>query len=855
MIFKKEEKKLTKKAVFFGGIKGFVIILLTGFLIMTGLTFGDFREASLTEVSLSGIREVVMMDNEVEAEQEFRAKYANLNSIYVYFANEHEGKNAGNVIFTILDRDGNQITEKKVAACDIINKEFTKIELNETLKMGAEYKLVVSGEGLTAGNAPIIYREKSSFGNNNITVVDRTYSGKMEVRYFYPAETTVQVLLIMLATIGLMALIVIDTNKILKSEKSQKVCKVLAQATFYLAPIAAFYIMEQFTYNSIFDIYPVAIALNIALYYSLYFGLYVLTNSKKGTMIITLLLSYILGAANYFVLTFRGNPILPTDIASLTTAMNVAENYTYTLNSSFFTSALLLFFLCICFCRISMQEKKLNWKKRAALFGAVAVMVFGVSGVIKQEEFLNSYNVKADIWNQKRGYSRDGAFASFCLNVKFLHAEKPEDYSVDKVMEIAETYIWNEKETASLNGMSSRKPVSSSKNTTDKTDGSKKTNHKKSGKKPNIIMIMNEAFSDLEVINPIETNQDYMPFIHSMEENTIKGNLFVSIFGSGTCNSEFEVLTGNSMAFLPSGSIGYTQFVKDAMPNMAQTLGAQDYTGNIALHPYLADGWNRPTVYPLFGFEQFLSQDDFDNPEMIRKYISDAENYNKIIDLYEENRAGETEDPFFLFTVTMQNHGGFSKDYGNMVNEIEITDEALKDAEAEQYLSLVKKSDDAFKELVEYFEDQDEPTMIVMWGDHQPSVHDEFYEKLYGKDLDDLTIEELQKKYQVPFLIWANYDIEEKEIEALSANYLSSYVLKTAGLEMTPYQRYLYDLSKKIPVLNAVGYIGDDGQYYEHGSESEYADYIENYRILQYNNVIDYENRYTSFFTTETLVN
>ncbi len=843
MIFKKEEKQLTKKAIFFGGIKSFVIILLTGFLIMTGLTFGDFREASLTEVSLSGIREVVMMDNEVEAQQMFRAKYPSLNSIYVYFANEHEGKNAGNVIFTILDRDGNLITEKKVAASDIINKEFTKIELNETLKMGAEYKLLVSGEGLTAGNAPIIYREKNSMGNHNITVGERTYSGKMEVRYFYPAETTVQVLMIMASAIGLMVLVVVDMKKIFKTAKSRKVCRVLAQVLFYLAPMAAFYIMEQFTYNSILDIYPVAIALNIALYYSLYFGLYVVTNSKKATMIITLLLSYLLGAANYFVLTFRGNPILPTDLASLTTAMNVAENYTYTLNSSFFTSALLLLLLSIGFCRISTQEKKMNLQKRAALLGTVAVMVFGVSGVIKQEEFLSSYNVKADIWNQKRGYSRDGAFASFCLNVKFLHAEKPEGYSVDKVVEIAETYIWNEKETASLNGMSTRKPVTN-----------KKSDHKKSGKKPNIIMIMNEAFSDLEVINPIETNQDYMPFIHSLEENTIKGNLFVSIFGSGTCNSEFEVLTGNSMAFLPSGSIGYTQFVKDAMPNMAQTLGAHDYTGNIALHPYLADGWNRPTVYPLFGFEQFLSQDDFENPEMIRKYISDAENYNKIIDLYEENRAAESEDPFFLFTVTMQNHGGFSKDYGNMVNEIEITDEALKDAEAEQYLSLVKKSDDAFKELVEYFEDQDEPTMIVMWGDHQPSVHDEFYEKLYGKDLDDLTLEELQKKYQVPFLIWTNYDIDEKEIEGLSANYLSSYVLKTAGLEMTPYQRYLYDLSKKIPVINAVGYIGDDGQYYEHGSESEYADYIENYRILQYNNLIDYENRYTSFFTTETLV-
>ena len=851
MIFNLEEKQLTKKAIFFGGIKGFVIILLTGFLIMTGLTFGDYREASLTEVSLSGIREVVMMDNEVAVEQTFRAKYQALDSIYVYFANEHEGKNAGNVIFTVLDRDGNQITSKQVAASDIINKDFTKVELNETLNMGEEYKLVVSGEGLTSGNAPIIYREKSSIGKNNVTIGEKVYKGKMEVRYFYPAETTVQVLLIMAATVFLMVLVLVDMKKLFKGSKSQMAGRVLEQVVFYLAPIAAFYIMEQFTYNSILDIYPVAIVLNLVLYYSLYFGLYVITNSKKATVIITLLLSYILGAANYFVLTFRGNPILPTDIASLTTAMNVAENYTYTLNSAFFTSALLLLFLCIGFCRIS-QDKKMNLKKRMALLGTAAVLVFSAASVIKQEEFLSSYNVKADIWNQKRGYSRDGAFASFCLNVKFLRAEKPEGYSVDKVMEIAETYIWNEKETASLNGMSTRKTVSNSKDSGNKNSSGKVV--KKSGKKPNIIMIMNEAFSDLEVINPIETNQDYMPFIRGMEENTIKGNLFVSIFGSGTCNSEFEVLTGNSMAFLPSGSIGYTQFVKDAMPNIVQTLGAHDYTGNIALHPYLADGWNRPTVYPFFGFEQFLSQDDFDNPEMIRKYISDAENYDKIIDLYEENRAEEKEDPFFLFTVTMQNHGGFSKDYGNMVNEIEITDESLKDAEAEQYLSLVKKSDDAFKELVEYFEDQDEPTMIVMWGDHQPSVHDEFYEKLYGKDLGDLTIEELQKKYQVPFLIWANYDIDEKEIDALSANYLASYVLETAGLEMTPYQRYLYDLSKKIPVLNAVGYIGDDGQYYEHGSESEYTDYIENYRILQYNNVIDYENRYTSFFTTETLV-
>lgn len=842
MIFKnRKENSLSKKDIFFGGIKSFVIILLTGFLVLTGFTFGGYREASLTEVSLSGISELVMMDNETEAVQTFRAKYPKLNSIYVYFANEHEGKNAGKIIFTVLDRDGNQVTQSEVEASSISNKEFTKVEINETLRMGEEYKLVVTGEGLTAGNAPILYREKSSIGNHNAVVGDTTYKGKLEVRYFYPAETVVQVVGIMAATVALMALVVVDIRKIVGGQKAQKVCKVLENVIFFTAPVVAFYLMEHFTYNSILDIYPVAIALNIALYYCLYFGLYVLTNSRKATIIVSLLLSYILGAANYFVLSFRGTPILPTDIASVTTAMNVAENYTYSLNSAFFTNALVLLFVCILFCRINRTEK-MNLKRRAFSLATVVALVCCVGAVIKQETFLSSYNVKADIWNQKRGYSRDGAFASFCLNVKYLHAEKPDGYSVDKVKEIAETYIWNEKETASINGMSSRKESSSKKTT------------KTSSQNPNIIMIMNEAFSDLEVIGDIETNQDYMPFIHSLEEDTIKGNLYVSIFGSGTCNSEFEVLTGNSMAFLPSGSIGYTQFVKDAMPNLVQTLLAQNYTGNIALHPYLADGWNRETVYPYFGFEQFLSQDDFENPEMIRKYISDSENYKKIIDLYEENRETETENPFFLFTVTMQNHGGFSKDYGNFDKQIEITDEAMKDDQAEQYLSLIKESDDAFKELVEYFEDQDEPTMIVMFGDHQPSVHDEFYEKLYGKDLDDLTLEEMQNKYQTPFIIWANYDIEEAEMEALSANYLASYVLEVAGLEMTPYQRYLYDLSKKIPVINAVGYIGDDGQYYEHGADSAYKDYIENYEILQYNNVIDYENRYTSFFTTETLV-
>lgn len=137
---------------------------------------------------------------------------------------------------------------------------------------------------------------------------------------------------------------------------------------------------------------------------------------------------------------------------------------------------------------------------------------------------------------------------------------------------------------------------------------------------------MNEAFSDLSVINEFSTNEDYMPYIHSLKKNTIKGSLYMSIFGSGTCNSEFEFLTGNSMSFLQNGIIAYTQVVKAKLPNMTYLLKGQGYKGNLALHPYLASGWNRVQVYDYMGFDHFYSETDFKNPKMFRKY---NDNYTK----------------------------------------------------------------------------------------------------------------------------------------------------------------------------------------------------------------------------------
>ena len=105
--------------------------------------------------------------------------------------------------------------------------------------------------------------------------------------------------------------------------------------------------------------------------------------------------------------------------------------------------------------------------------------------------------------------------------------------------------------------------------------------------KPNIIVIMNEAFSDPSVLGDFTTNEDYMPFVHSLldgADNTISGHLNVSVKGGNTANTEFEYLTGASMAFLPYGSIPYQQYVKKETPSMASYLSSLGYY-TIAMHP------------------------------------------------------------------------------------------------------------------------------------------------------------------------------------------------------------------------------------------------------------------------------
>ena len=153
----------------------------------------------------------------------------------------------------------------------------------------------------------------------------------------------------------------------------------------------------------------------------------------------------------------------------------------------------------------------------------------------------------------------------------------------------------------------------------------------------------------------------------------------------------------------------------------------------------------------------------------------------------------------------------------------------------------MKASDEALAELLEYFAREEEPVLLVFFGDHQPILETELTEKLLGSELSALTVEQVQQRYQCPFFIWSNYDCESEWIEAMSVNYLPALILEKAGLEQPLYYEFLLNLFAKIPVINSVGYIDNTGKHYAVDNHYIWPQELQEYAALQYNLLFDRE--------------
>ena len=590
--------------------------------------------------------------------------------------------------------------------------------------------------------------------------------------------------------------------KFLKKIKESRLNLIL----LLLYPIVTFYLLEWFTHNPWKTMKATPQVLNIVMFELVALLLFALFGRLHAALMTETLFFFLYGLVNYFVLNFRSVPIQPWDLFSISTAASVADNYEYTLDKQALLVVIGFLVLLILefFCRYTL--KKGTWKFRIPTAAVVCALLVAFGGMFHSDEIVQQkLRLYDKLFTTTTISFKNGTALAFVMELRYISVDKPAGYNADAAREELAAYA-----------QPSEAPE----------------------RKPNIIVIMDEAFSDPAVLADFQTNEDYMPFMHSMmagADNTVSGWLNVSVLGGNTANTEFEYLTGNTMAFLPTGSIPYQQYIKAETPSMASHLASLGYK-TVAMHPYKATGWDRDKVYPDLGFQEMHFLPDYKNPLLVREYVSDKSDFEKIIETYEKKEPGE---PLFVFNVTMQNHSSYTESFDNF--QPDITVEGANSTALNNYLSLMKLSDEALQELIAYFEGQEEETIIVFFGDHQPtnSVVEPVW-KLNGKRNATLTEEELSRRYKVPFIIWANYDIEETTGVETSANYLGFQTLQAAGLPLPDYFSYLAAFSGEAPVISANHVELKDGTF---TNADDQKDLLSGYRGYQYYQIFDASKR------------
>ena len=566
-------------------------------------------------------------------------------------------------------------------------------------------------------------------------------------------------------------------------------------------PLGCFYTFETLTHQ-MSTMIELAKRLNIAFYYWLFLFVFFIAGRTSISMAICVSAIAIIGVGNYFVVMFRSNPIVPWDIYSFETAMSVADNHVFSVDWALAEHIAMFILMLIVGVRTNIRlNKKIL---RPILTVAMCIPAYFYISYLWQDNLERNTGLNDTLFNAKYMHSKDGFFVSFILDIHFLQIEEPKNYSDEYALSLL-----NEQEV-------------------EKVETPEEL--------PDIIAIMDETFSDPAVLGEFETNKDYMPFVHSILRgevaNTISGYADVSVLGGNTANSEFEFLTGNSMAFFPNGSVPYLQYIRDGISTIVPQLEEYGYT-TYGTHPYRAKGWNREFIYDLMGFDYRYFQGSFPFEDKLRNYVSDEADFKSILEW-----RNNTEGPFFMFNVTMQNHSNYGGDFDNFDPQIVAKfKNTYSNKYLNKYLSLMYETDQDVASLLSELSQSDRKTIVVFWGDHQPNdyVVRPIY-KEYGLDFDNQTYEQQQQRQKTPFFIWANYDIQEQTNVEISLNYLNILLFETAGLQLDEYQTFRKNLWQgQIPMMNAVGYRNDDGDLVEYDdAPEEIQNLLNEYQNIQY---------------------
>ncbi|MBO4679467.1 MAG: sulfatase-like hydrolase/transferase [Lachnospiraceae bacterium] len=600
---------------------------------------------------------------------------------------------------------------------------------------------------------------------------------------------------------------------------SLKISVILLSAYLLIVPVILFYRMEL-PLHDMANMLPMATVVTVGIFYALYAFLFIVFRNVSIAVAAGNILLLLVTVVEFYVHKFKGSVIGIDDIRAVKTAMMVMGNYDYTPSHELVYSAVIFVFCTVLAAKININAKEI--KKVRPKYPAIAVhagaslagvaLIAAVGFVMFKPELWDNREIKSDMVLANTSNEYVGSILYPIGNRNKAEALISKDFDVEEMAAVVEQI---EDEYVPLHDAPSES-------------------------KPNVILIMNESFSDLRVLGDFETTEPVMPFWDSFleKDGVVSGNLYVPVLGGITVNSEFEALTGNSLFFLPEGTIPYYTLMDRKMDSLVSEFGGEGYH-TVAIHPNLKIAYERDRVYEQLGFDEFVGVEDFDVPLEtigdVGSFVTDNCNYDELIYLY-ENRDKTT--PYFFFNVTIQNHGGYSGEYKKL-EVIGIDGVRLLDWErfvaTDHYLSRINDSDIAFQKLIEYFEKEEEPVIICMFGDHQPLLQDIYYSRMFWQR-DVSETEQKQLKYITKYVIWANFDAGLEDMGDFSANYLGAVLLDEIGLPLSEFRMYQRNLMKEVPILSLHEAMDSEGNQLTNG-EVNALDEISYYKIHEYKQI------------------
>ena len=426
-------------------------------------------------------------------------------------------------------------------------------------------------------------------------------------------------------------------------------------------------------------------------------------------------------------------------------------------------------------------EIPVRWKIRVPVSVLVVVLVIvTLSSHSRAERVLSRFNMS--FFNaalQSSNYEANGFVSAFTINLLSMRVERPEGYSRETILGLLEGFEYT--------------PA-----TEEYFD---------------VIIVLSESFFDVRILPGVEFSTNPLPNFDEIitRPNAFSGLVYTTALNGGTIRPEFDILTGLTTDYLPSGSIPY-EFLRGPMATHVSNYRDAGYR-TIALHPFTERFYMRHIAYPLLGFDNFLGYEQlgaiFDFEYAHTGNVADISFLNAM--KYYLDAAPIEDEPIFMFAITMQNHQPFPPVPAEDIR-IHVTSDALSEGVLRTVTSFTNGLADAdtmLGMLVDYIDARERPTIMLFFGDHLPNLGGQLAAFTQTGLLTSgqlHTPEARMIMYSTPFIIYANRELAP--ILPNLDNHISTYYLMPimayqTGFHRTPYMNLLLDYFQRVPFHNA----------------------------------------------------